>query len=123
MKRNLLPGCRRQMGFGMTPGVITSLGSVTDLNEGEGQACLQPRVKVVNSHTLRFNYGGEAPASSGSVSALLRRSASSKCLLAVTVDRPSRNFLLWREQRLLPRPIAGSGPWQWGLPSHRRCQR
>lgn len=72
MKRNLLPSCKIQTGLGMTPGIITRLDSVTDLNGGEGQACLQSGVEVVNSHRLRFNYGGEAPASSGPVSALWR---------------------------------------------------
>lgn len=80
MKRNLLRDCKRHVGFGTPPGIITSSDSVMGLSEGEGQACLQPRVKAVTSHALRFNYRGEAPASSGSVSALLRHSTSSKCL-------------------------------------------
>ena len=116
MKRNPLPGCKTQMGFGQTPGVITGVDSAGDLNEGAGQASCS-RVKVGNSHMLRFNYGGEASASAGPVSTLLRLLTDRKCLLAVTVDKPSRSFLLWREQRLLLRPVIGRSHWQLGLPS------
>lgn len=62
----------------------------------------------MSSQTLRFNYSGETSASSGSVIAPLRLPTYSGCLLAVTADEPSRRFLLWGQQQLLPRPIAGS---------------
>ena len=89
-----------------------------DWREG-GQARLPSRVKALSSQTRRFNYFGEASASAGSVTALLRLPTYSECLLAVTADKPTRSFLLWgREQRLLQRPTVGSSHWRWELPSY-----
>lgn len=78
----------------------------------EGQACLQSRVKVVNSQTQGPLCGdslGQSPPCDGTLRPLI----CSRCLPAVTVDEPIRRLLLWREQRLLLRPSTGSSQGRW----------
>lgn len=72
-----------QMAFGLTPGVITRLDSVADLEEEEGQACLQSRVNPVSSQMLRFSYRTEPPARCPSLIAGLRFLTSSRALWAL----------------------------------------
>lgn len=83
MKRKFLPSCKTQTAAGLTPAAVTGLDSVVGLNGGAGQAGLRSGVKGASSHTLRFNYGGEASASSRPASAPVRPSTYSRRLPAV----------------------------------------
>lgn len=96
------------MEFGMVAGIITRPDSVTDQRGGEAKLDCSPGSKQWTPRERRFNYVGEAPASSACIIALLRLLPAVECLLAVTVDKPSRSVLLWREWGLPQGPTVGN---------------